>query len=335
MGRIRTAIMLLIGAAVGAAFLWFALRAIDFRAVLAIALRAEKRDVVGIVICALAFTWVKAARWSRLMGHLRALPADRLIGPVIAGSACNFAVPHVGELVRVWIVSRREHLPKAALLASIAVERLFDFCAALLLGLVALLAGRAVFDTIGTPLWVLLAFTVTILGAALPFAVWPKSALGVSRSVLGLFPASVGAWVLRHLEHGIKGLDSLQRGPILAKVLALSVVQWTFMAACVWLSLHAVGVAPDFAQAVVILLLLIVGLTLPAAPGHVGTTQVAFLLSAAPFGVGREEALAGSLVYNVFLPVPLIMIGIGVLLKVWNRPIPPDGRSPSQDRPPL
>ena len=303
------------GLVIGTVFLWFALRSIDMRAVVAILVRADGFDVLGIIGCSLAFVGVKALRWSWLMRHLRLISFERLIGPVFAGSAVNYGIPHGGELVRVWMVSRREQIPKAALLASIAVERLFDFCAALLLGLVALLAGRAVLDILGVYLWVLLAFVAVMLGVALPFVLCPAGAIEVSRSLLKPLPAAAGDWILRHIEHGIGGLGSLQQGSTLVKVLGLSVAQWALMVGCAWFSLRAVGVVPDPALALVILLLLVVGLTLPTAPGHVGTTQVAFLLAAGPFGIGKEEAIAGSFVYNLFVPVTFIVIGTFFLLR--------------------
>lgn len=319
MRSLRAAVFWLIGVAVGAVFLWLALRSIDLQAVFAIVLRVDGFDMLGIIGCAFAFVGVKALRWSWLIRHLRPLSSVRLIGPVFAGVAVNYGIPNGGELVRAWMVARQEQVSKAALLASIAVDRLFDFCAVLLLGLVALLAGRTVLDTFGPYLWVLLAFIGVTLGAILPFVLWPVGALDTSRLLLKPFPPPARNWILRHIGQGIEGIGSLQQGSTLVQVLGLSVVQWALMAGCVWFSLRAVGVDPNPVMALVILLLLVVGLTLPAAPGHVGTTQIAFLLAAAPFGLGKEEAIAGSFIYNVFVPVPLIIIGIGVLLSTWGR----------------
>ncbi len=290
------------------------MRAIDLRAVFAIVWKSDLRDVLGVVACACLFAGVKALRWSWLLRHRGPVPAARLVGPVFAGTTVNYGIPHAGELVRSWMVARREGIPNATVLASIAVERLFDFCAALLLGLVALLAGRATLDTLGPYLWALVALIAVALAFALPFVLRPAAAFRVSRLLLKPFPAGARDWILHHLEHGIEGLGALQRGATLARVLALSIVQWATMAGCTWFSLRAVGVVPDPSMAVVVLLLLVVGLTLPAAPGHVGTTQVAFLLAAAPFGIGREEAIAGSFVYNLFVPLTFVVVGTGVLL---------------------
>ncbi len=63
------------------------------------------------------------------------------------------------------------------------------------------------------------------------------------------------------------------------------------------------------AGAVTALLLNVIGLTLPAAPGHVGTVQLAFIVGLAPFGVTRAEAFAGSVIYNVLMVVPTVILG--------------------------
>ena len=310
----RTAILWLAGVVLGGVFLWLALRAIDLHAVLSILSRTSPLDVLGIVGCAVAFVGLKALRWAYLIRHLQPVSPRYLIDPTLAGIAVNYGVPHSGELVRTWMVAQRENLPKASLLASIAVERLFDFCATLLLGLVALLAGHAVADTLGSYLWALLLFIGIALAAALPFLFWPRRSLDVSRSMLKPLPTPACKWILRHLQHGIEGLGSLQQASTALKVLGLSVMQWGLMAGCIWLSLRAVGIAPEPAVALVILLLLVVALILPTAPGQVGTTQIAFLLGATPFGLDQEAVIAGSLLYNVFVPVPLIIAAVGILL---------------------
>jgi len=74
-------------------------------------------------------------------------------------------------------------------------------------------------------------------------------------------------------------------------------------------SLRAVDVSVTLAGAVSVLLLNVIGLTLPAAPGHVGTIQLAFLVGLAPFGVPKEEAFAASVIYNFLMFVPTMVLG--------------------------
>jgi hypothetical protein len=314
MKGLRATAMWLVGAAIGGAFLWLALRTIDVPAVLALVRRADGLHVAAVVACALGFAALKSLRWAWLIDHLQPLSWRRLVGPVFAGTAANYGVPHAGELVRTWMVAARERLPSAALLASIAVERVFDFCAVLILGLLGMLGGRAALDALGAYLWVLTGFLAVTLAVAIPFVLWPRASVGAFSALLRPLPAPASDWVLRHMRHGVAGLGSLQSGSRLLWLLALSIAQWSLMAGCAWFSLRSIGVVPEPALALVTLLLLVVGLTLPAAPGHVGTTQIAFLLAAAPFGLGNDEAIAGSFVYNLFVPITFILAGVILLL---------------------
>ena len=92
-------------------------------------------------------------------------------------------------------------------------------------------------------------------------------------------------------------------------IFGLSVLQWLVILGCVAFSLRAVDVSVTLAGAVSVLLLNVIGLTLPAAPGHVGTVQLAFLVGLAPFGVPHEEAFAASVVYNFLMVVPTVILG--------------------------
>ena len=58
------------------------------------------------------------------------------------------------------------------------------------------------------------------------------------------------------------------------------------------------------------LLLNVIGLTLPAAPGHVGTVQLAFIVGLAPFGVAARRPSRPRSIYNVLMVVPTVILGL-------------------------
>ena len=92
--------------------------------------------------------------------------------------------------------------------------------------------------------------------------------------------------------------------------LLLVLLQWVAVLGCVVFSLRAVDVPVTIAGSVSVLLLNVIGLTLPAAPGHVGTVQLAFIAGLAPFGVAHEDAFAASVIYNLLMVVPTVLLGI-------------------------
>ena len=62
-------------------------------------------------------------------------------------------------------------------------------------------------------------------------------------------------------------------------------------------------------------MLLVVGLTLPTAPGYLGTTQVCFTAVLAVFGVDEDLAFAASALYTACVVLPVFFIGAAILLR--------------------
>ena len=142
--------ILIVGLLLGAAFLAYAARALDPRALLELLRTTHPGLFSAALVCALAFSMVKAWRWRYLLQPLAQVPARALLSPVFIGGAANALIPHSGELVRASVVGRRYALPASALLGSIVVERVFDFVAVLVLAAIVFATTRHVSDDLVT-----------------------------------------------------------------------------------------------------------------------------------------------------------------------------------------
>jgi hypothetical protein len=266
---------------------------------------AQPLAVIGIALCAVSFAMAKAERWRYLLAPLAELRTSQLLPAVFMGSAVNYAVPHAGELVRAWVVSRDAGQRNAAVLTSIAIERLFDFLAVLVIGVAGLMLSPEL-KALGAHFWALGALLALLLTCVVPFVLWTEGALHLLALLLRPLPTRAADWLLGHARHGVAGLSGLLDPATLVRVIVASLLQWLLMVGCAWLSLRAVGLHESVALAQIIVLLLVVALTLPAAPGHIGTTQVAFVLASAPFGIDTGQAIAASLIYNAVVPASFI-----------------------------
>ena len=73
------------------------------------------------------FYWLKAKRWSLLLQPLRRFRTGEVVPALMIGFMGNNVLPaHLGELVRVWVLGRQSGLPKAAILSTVVLERVFD-----------------------------------------------------------------------------------------------------------------------------------------------------------------------------------------------------------------
>jgi len=261
------------------------------------------------VVASLSFLYGKAWRWKLLLSPLRATRVRDLLRAVCAGTAANLIVPHAGEFTRVLMVGGREPIPASALLASIVIERLFDFAAVLFfLGAVAAASSGLPAALVPASLVAAGLFLGLLLIAV--FVVYQSTlALRILDLLVKPLPSRFAVFLRTHAESGIDGLSSLRSAHVLFKVTLVSVVMWSTIVLLTYFSVLATGQSIPVSAAIAVMALLIAALTLPAAPVYVGTTQLAFAVGLAAFGVGTAPAFAASIVYTLFGLLPMLAAG--------------------------
>ncbi len=305
----RRAFLLLAGAGLGALFLWLAVRKLDWAAFGTALSHAHPSEIALGVACLLAYYVLKALRWRYLVEPFARARVRELMPAVLAGLAGNLLFPHVGEFARAVLAGRLLKTPPGALLGSIAIERFFDFLALLAIVLAVLLPLGAMDHHIRAASYFVAILSAAILAAVVLFVFQTETCLAIGRSMLTPFSKRLAGVVEYHLRQARVGLGAIGTPRLLVPIFGLSVLQWLVILGCVAFSLRAVDVSVTLAGAVSVLLLNVIGLTLPAAPGHVGTIQLAFLVGLAPFGVPQEEAFAASVIYNFLMFVPTMILG--------------------------
>jgi hypothetical protein len=302
--------LLLFGVALGALFLFLAIRSLDWRAFAAALATASPADIALILACLFTYFALKALRWRFLIAPFARARMRDLLPAVLTGLAGNYVFPHLGEIPRAVLAARELKAPPGTLLGSIAIERFFDFLALLAIVLVVLLPVNRMNDEIrSASLFAAILCAVLLVGVVL-FLFRTEGCLRLARRLLAPLPARLGEAVVHQLRQAAAGLGAIAAPRLLLPIFALSVLQWLAVLGCVAFSMRAVHVPLTLAGATSALLLNIIGLTLPAAPGHVGTVQLAFIVGLAPFGVAREGAFAASVVYNVLMVVPTVILGL-------------------------
>jgi uncharacterized protein (TIRG00374 family) len=306
----RRALLLLLGAALGALFLFLAVRKLDWAAFASEVGRAHLGQVALGVVCLLCYYGVKAERWKHLVSPFARASGRDLQPAVLAGLAGNYVLPHFGELARAVLAARQFGAPPSAFLGSIAIERFFDFLALLVMVVVVLLPLGGIDHEIRVASLAVAAFCGVLLAGVVLFLFRTETCIGIARSVLSPISRKLAAMAAYHLSHARVGLGAIAAPRLLVRIFGWSLLQWFAILGCVVFSLRAVDAPVTLAGAVSVLLLNVIGLTLPAAPGHVGTVQLAFIAGLAPFGVGDEEAFAASVIYNVLMVVPTVILGL-------------------------
>lgn len=306
----RSRILLVLGLVCSAVFLWLAVRSIDVGQLAETLGRARLLWAFPFLIALAAFCWMKAARWVVLLEPVAPSSTAQLLPPVVIGYAATTLMPmQLGEVVRAYFAARLLRIRVASALASIALERVLDVFALLVMLGTVLLLGTNVGDGLKQAgLWMLLAGFIA-LGMLAAYAAFPARLNGWIDRLSGWLPPAARLKLLEQLGAMAQGLAILTKPSKYLRVVVASALQWACMFGCAWISLLAFGLDLPVSAPLLILATTLLGMSLPSGPGYVGTIQLAFWVALAPFGISREDAIAASIFYHFLLCGPLLLWG--------------------------
>lgn len=310
---------LLAGIIIGASLLAYVVSRIDISIIANELARASAVDVVlSIVALAAAFA-VKAVRWSQLLPKDRDPGVLRLLYPVLVGNAGNAIIPHSGEFLRSAMLNRQWGIRYTTTLTSIAAERMFDFLSVGVVSLAIFFNGDLSGPMASALRFIAVGFA-TLLAIFIVLLWKPEACSRMVGGLTRMFPQRIRATVEREFAAAVETLRELQQSHLLVRIVALSLLQWLLIGTSIYLCIHAVGSTAPVAVAAGVLLLTVAGLTLPTAPGYVGTIQICFLLGMAGFG-SEDEAIAASVIYNFVVTIPVILPSLPAFMSMgfWRK----------------
>jgi len=312
--------LIVVGILISVGFLWFALRGTDFAQISHALANSSPWMVLPMLAAYAIYYWIKAVRWRLMLLPVKDATTRSLVRPMMIGFFGNNVLPaHLGEFVRMYLGARQLGLRNSEVLATIVLERMFDFLAVVFFLGVALVLSRDVPEGLVTIGYVTgIVGIVFMIFASLYVAMTPAFLAAVRRLTFFL-PAKVRNAGLHQLELGATGLQSLRRLPLLLGVIVTSIAQWGFMGLTIYVSLRAVGSDVRIAPAFVVLAATTFGVTLPSAPGFLGTVQAGYVLALEPFGVSRAEAFAASAFFHLPTFAAVTLLGLWLLRGEGNR----------------
>ena len=253
---------------------------------------------------------VKGVRWWLFLRPIGIPSLALAMRATIAGAGLNnVLVASGGDAARVVFVSRLTGVPSATVLASMALERLFDpigFVILLVFG-VLVLELPAQFEAWKIPAVALLLITVALLAY---FVYATRNAKPGDVAVERQQSSGFGGKVKAYLVSFASTAGHLATGPRFLAATALSLAGWGLQLATFALAAEAAHVTISLAGSFACLLAINVGLVLRATPGNVGFFQFAYALMAEQFGVRRDDAIAVSLLIQTLQILPLTLIGV-------------------------
>jgi uncharacterized membrane protein YbhN (UPF0104 family) len=277
-----------------AVLLWLFIRKIDWRQV---GEHLENAKLLPLLIgAALNFVMLfgKALTWRIMLAPKHEVPTTHLVRyTLVAFSASVLAPARAGELLRLWLLKKRDGVPIADSAAVAIAEKLLD------------------------------ALTMLVLVAPLPWLL-PDLPAWVTHSILICSAIAVVAFAVLYIAVGrvevhaqsnwfarlIGGMHVLRSGHRLALSFTTLAVVWIADLLMITLVAYAVGIHLPVEACLLILFTLNLAIMAPSTPAGVGALEVGALAATNLLGIPSEPAFALAVLYHIAQIVPLIVVGL-------------------------
>jgi len=293
------------------------LRNIDREKAWAAIVQANKSWILAATLVTLQTYLLRAWRWQALLRPLGGASFRTAFRTTVIGFAASFLLPgRVGEVLRPYLLARREGLNAASTFATVIVERLLDLCTVLSL----------------------FAFALLTVGVNVGQEVRVAGELAAATSIAGLVtlfmlaghPERLGRWatsLARHLPpraaeafgHFVRtfaeGLQVMRSPGHLALAMFWSVPLWLSIALGILFTAWAFGVTITLVGSFIVAGYLVVGVAVPT-PGAVGGFHVMSAMALTQFfAVPSDVAKSTAIILHLASFIPVTLLG---LLFMWQ-----------------
>jgi uncharacterized protein (TIRG00374 family) len=251
---------------------------------------------------------LKGVRWWIFLRPIGATSLWLALRATFAGAGLNnVLVANSGEAARVIFVSRSAHITSAKVLATLALERLFELIGyVIMLALaVSLLPLPPAIERTRPFAWFALAL---IAGFLIYLVRRPESPDQVIASTdLG--------WRAKTKQYGtrfMQALAGISTGPRFIAALALSVGIWALQVTTYALTAKAAHLHLPLVGTVAAILAVNIGFAIRATPGNVGVFQMLYAATATAFGLDENQALAVAFLIQTQQILPVTILGIAL-----------------------
>ena len=278
--------------------------------------------LLAAITCLLLTLIVRAWRWGYLMEPVKPTKMSNLFPATSIGAAMDMLLPvRMGDLIRAYLLSRKEDISSFACLGTIVVEKVFDLLVILVIGFVTIVAINFTAEKSSLPaklpstLYILAGLILVLsllIWVSIVKTAWLNNFIQVRLTFL---PVKMHTFLKRTLSSFIQGLQSFGRPDGLLQIIFLTCLLWGLFALSNLLILHAFGLSLPYYSALLILVFQILGVTVPSSPGFIGTYHAAVITGLSVFGISSEAAISVAIIMHAAFFFPFIFVGF---IFIWK-----------------
>lgn len=311
------------GLLISAFFLYLAFREVDPARTWAV-IRSADLLYVSLAVLIILFQYIiRAWRWGVLLAPIEKTGFSNRLFSILIGFAANCVLPaRLGEFIRASYLGHRENMSASSVFGTVVVERLFDGFTLLLILLIGLMGTtfpeewRSVSGSLRTTGLLLFFAYIFLIVFLVGFKYKADPFLNLLSRVLFFLPHGLRSRIIDIVRNFSQGLVPLKNPFGWVKATFYSLLLWLSSLYQIQMIEKSIGLELPFIAAFLILAMASLGVIIPSAPGFIGTFHLAVQYGFLFYGVGKEVALSGAILWHAIFFFPTIFFGFIAFLSV-------------------
>ena len=305
------------GILISAVLVYLSVRGINFQDIVPDLKKIQFSYVAFFIIIAILIQWLRSYRWGVILQPLEKIDQLSLFSVTSVGFLAIAAIPaRIGELARPYLIAKKSTIKMSSALGTIIVERVLDSFSVLTISVIVLFLNDL-------PSWMIKSSVLLFLLTLLIFCcivglIWRrKTALRIINRILSKLPGKFANKIDELIHRFIDGFQIIVNIKLLIYLFFLSASIWLLDVLAIYVLLEAFGFTLPVMASFIVMIILIVGIAVPTAPGFIGSWHFSCILALGLFGIAKPEALSFAIVYH-FLSMIIVVI-LGVIFLPFNK----------------
>lgn len=305
------------GIALSVILIYLSVRGINFQDTLHDLKKIQLSYVAFFIGIIFLMQYLRSYRWGIILQPLQKIDQFSLFSVTSVGFLAIAAIPaRLGELARPYLITKKSSIKMSSALGTIIVERVLDGFSVLTITVVVL------FYT-DLPSWmiksgILFAILTILMFFCIAGLIWHReTAIKIINRILSKLPGKFAHKVDELIHHFIDGFQVIKNVKMLFYLFFLSALIWLVDVLSIYVLFLAFGFTLPVMTSFVVMIVLIIGIAIPTAPGFIGNWHFACILGLSLFGVAKPDAFSFAVVYH-FLSIALI-VALGIIFLPFNK----------------
>ena len=310
-----------LGLLISVTFLYIAFHNVDLNLLYLSIKSTNLPFLIPVVMLTVFFYLIRALRWFHLLEPIKKIGLSNLFSSIVIGFAANCVLPaRLGEFIRANYIGRMENISKSSSFATIVIERLFDVFTILLILLFVILftdfpsKWESTENALKTGGFFLLVLFIMSIFLLIGLKKKTQTFLNIFEHFLFFIPQKIRQKIVNMLKDFGNGLVLVKGPSQLLAVIFYSLTLWCLTTFQIYILGLSMGMSLPFLAPFFILILLCLSVTLPSAPGYIGTFHLACQYGLIFYGFSKEKALSMAILLHAAGFIPTVILGLIIFL---------------------